>query len=400
MARDPIALVEAAYRLDLLEEGWLRALVDAAPWLDGGLGLMAYTYEIDGPSVALGPFVTKDGTTAMDSAAREIHAAPSWDGVVRAYLTPCFASMRDVMAGSGDSKLVHTIERSLPSGVVDVLGLVAHDPSGQGLVLAGPRPALVHVPKREIPHARRLAAHLAAALLLRRALSEGRGSVDAVLTPRGRVLHATEPSKDARSLEALSEATRARDTARGAARRRDAEGALDAWRARVDGRWSLVDADERDGKALVLAHANALSVPEPSGLAPRERQVAICAALGWSNELVAYTLGLSESSVASSLAAARQKLGVRSRVELVASLASLATMPARPKTTLHRDLDALTPAERDVLTLVVQGASNADIARARTRSERTVANQVAAVLRKTGAGSRAELAARLLCDSP
>lgn len=54
----------------------------------------------------------------------------------------------------------------------------------------------------------------------------------------------------------------------------------------------------------------------------------------------------------------------------------------------------LTAAERDVLDRIVHGDSNAEIARARSSSERTVANQVASLLRKTGAASRFELIRR------
>lgn len=54
-----------------------------------------------------------------------------------------------------------------------------------------------------------------------------------------------------------------------------------------------------------------------------------------------------------------------------------------------------TAAERAVLALVVGGAGNAAIARARGTSLRTVANQVASLLRKSGMSSRLELIARL-----
>ncbi len=56
---------------------------------------------------------------------------------------------------------------------------------------------------------------------------------------------------------------------------------------------------------------------------------------------------------------------------------------------------ALSAAEREVLDLVVQGKSNAEIARARGTSVRTVANQVASMLKKLGAGSRFELIGRI-----
>jgi DNA-binding NarL/FixJ family response regulator len=59
-----------------------------------------------------------------------------------------------------------------------------------------------------------------------------------------------------------------------------------------------------------------------------------------------------------------------------------------------RPPDELTSAERDVLARVARGQSNAAIARARKTSVRTVANQVASLLRKTGASSRYDLICR------
>ncbi len=56
--------------------------------------------------------------------------------------------------------------------------------------------------------------------------------------------------------------------------------------------------------------------------------------------------------------------------------------------------DELTPAERQVALAALSGLSNADIARMRGSSPRTVANQLAAIFRKLGVRSRAELAAR------
>jgi DNA-binding CsgD family transcriptional regulator len=55
---------------------------------------------------------------------------------------------------------------------------------------------------------------------------------------------------------------------------------------------------------------------------------------------------------------------------------------------------ALTHAEQDVLARVLAGHSNAAIARARGTSPRTVANQIAALLRRFELGSRRALIAR------
>ena len=62
-------------------------------------------------------------------------------------------------------------------------------------------------------------------------------------------------------------------------------------------------------------------------------------------------------------------------------------------------MSQLTPVEREVATLAAAGMSNAAIGRCRGTSERTVANQMASILRKLEVGSRYELAAHLaLCS--
>ena len=58
-------------------------------------------------------------------------------------------------------------------------------------------------------------------------------------------------------------------------------------------------------------------------------------------------------------------------------------------------LPALTVAERDVVSLILRGASNRQIAEHRRTSERTVANQIAAIFQKLQVGSRAELVLRV-----
>ncbi len=53
--------------------------------------------------------------------------------------------------------------------------------------------------------------------------------------------------------------------------------------------------------------------------------------------------------------------------------------------------DVLTAAERDVCRHILSGAANREIAARRSCSHRTVANQVATILRKLGISSRAQL---------
>jgi DNA-binding NarL/FixJ family response regulator len=60
---------------------------------------------------------------------------------------------------------------------------------------------------------------------------------------------------------------------------------------------------------------------------------------------------------------------------------------------------ALTNTEAQIVSALVSGHSNAQIAMARGRSTRTVGNQVAAIFRKLGVRSRAELLALLFAQT-
>jgi len=62
---------------------------------------------------------------------------------------------------------------------------------------------------------------------------------------------------------------------------------------------------------------------------------------------------------------------------------------------LPRGVEELTPSERAVVTLVLRGHSNLEIARIRETSPYTVSNQLSAIYRKVGVSSRRELKAKL-----
>ena len=62
--------------------------------------------------------------------------------------------------------------------------------------------------------------------------------------------------------------------------------------------------------------------------------------------------------------------------------------------------DTLSTAEKEVCLLLLDGATNAEVAERRRTAVRTVANQVASILRKLGADSRAELPLALARQNP
>jgi DNA-binding CsgD family transcriptional regulator len=90
----------------------------------------------------------------------------------------------------------------------------------------------------------------------------------------------------------------------------------------VAGRWSLVDQFERDGRRYIVAHENVPRARGPVALTEREKQILAYAVLGHHNKLIAYELGIADSTVRVLMARAAAKLGVRTRADLLRAFAS------------------------------------------------------------------------------
>jgi DNA-binding NarL/FixJ family response regulator len=185
------------------------------------------------------------------------------------------------------------------------------------------------------------------------------------------------------------------------------------WRDLRAQRLAVVASAERGGEHFLLLRACG---PVHGSLTRREHEVATLAAAGHANKAIAYELGITISTVSVYLMKASRKLGAASRVELihawqVASRAQrvAARIPAGARgweveregaivvayPAESGDLPAdLTAAQREVAAALLDGQSNAEIALARGRSARTIANQVASIFRRLGVASRGELAAR------
>ena len=96
------------------------------------------------------------------------------------------------------------------------------------------------------------------------------------------------------------------------------EQAADLWRALVAGQWSLVDHFDHGGCRFLVLHRNEVTVRPWHLLGLRARHVVACAAMGRSNKQIACDLGVTPSAIAMCVARAAKKLGIASRVELIA----------------------------------------------------------------------------------
>jgi DNA-binding CsgD family transcriptional regulator len=318
-----IDVVEVAYDVDAKEESWLKCLARTGePLFDEGLGMFAFTYDATVPErMTMGGFVhTRKGAPFDPSTALAgIHAnGPQ-------YIRDTFRSLAAEGVRSTPGFTGSLAERMFDAnGTGDLLVINGVDPSGRGICMGAFTAVRVRLSSVQRASYGRLASHLANAYRLRRRLAaEGVArrapwGADAVLSPRGRVEHVE--SADARlqrSRSALHAAAVAVDRARGRLRNIDAESALGQWSGLVDGRWSLVDKFDSDGRRYVLARRNEPNVSGLQLLTERERAVAAYAALGRTNKLIAYDLGIAHSTVRVLLSRAFGKLGVRTREGLV-----------------------------------------------------------------------------------
>ena len=104
-----------------------------------------------------------------------------------------------------------------------------------------------------------------------------------------------------------------------------------AWCALYEGRWTVVESVERDGRRFLVVRPDAPfrdgargSVaevagnrpPTPPRLSAQEARVLAALGKGYSNKLIAYELGVAISTVSTLLARAARKLGCKTRIAL------------------------------------------------------------------------------------
>lgn len=320
---DLVALLERAYALDAEDDAWLAGIADASkPMLDRGMGIFAFLYQtMNVTAWSLGKVVNIGAPPEVPEVLRAVAPQSPAEMTRRFFWSePCITVLELLGEGPGADFLRNVMG---PHGAEDVLMIKAADPSGVALSLCAPLHEQTPIGRSTAALWSRLAAHLAAAHRLRRVLRDVAASArafsgaEAVLSPEGRCEHAEGPAQSANARTTLRAAAVQIDRARGRLRKKDPEAALDLWRGLVAGRWSLVDQFDTDGRRYLVARRNDPRTPDPRALTERERQVAHFVALGHTNKLVAYELGLSEASVATHLRRAVGKLGVGGRVQLV-----------------------------------------------------------------------------------
>lgn len=282
---DLARLVEAAYGSVPDDREWLENLLEAVrPFLDHGLGVVGVFYDISDaakPDMRSPIFLgTPEGAEAAFDAM--VQHAP--EGLFASLLrkVPSCATLSDRLAaiGKGIEREPLSDQVLAPLGVRDFLSLAATDASGAGCLVGAPLPDVMSASSLDVDLWTAIAAHVTAGMRLRRQPAEAN----------------REPRGDA----------------------------LPVWAALVAGRWTVVDKFERgDERFLVAKRTHDTPKPPRIALTAREHEVVARAAMGQSNKLIAYELGIAPSTVAGHLTKAAEKLGVKTRIELITAFARM-----------------------------------------------------------------------------
>ena len=330
---DPVSLIETAYRLDGGLGEWKEEILEVAYQdLDVGLGTAIWEISVgeDGRPHTGGIVSKGRAKEPMAELIRQTTAAFGDPDIQRHFRSDLvFGTASERMADYYDDFTEDpTYQRyAHPYGVYDFRGILITDPSGTALALGAVLGEVDSTSVEQRERWARLGAHIAAGYRLQRSQLESSPEaedVDAILTPTGELEAATsQEAKHPEMREALKRRVRSIDHARGELRHTEPDEAVELWKGLLAGRYSLVDYVDSDGRRFVLARRNEPSVDKPRPLSSRERQVIHYAALGHSNQLIAYELGLADSTVATLLNRGLDKLGLESRFQLIQLAAAL-----------------------------------------------------------------------------
>jgi DNA-binding CsgD family transcriptional regulator len=323
MAADPITVLESSYRFDLPTQEWLRGLATAAGALvEGHDGVFAALYRVgDGVDILAAASVGCSLDLAQSLFRVELPESER-RALTQAYRTQRFGTFLEVCLPFPVG-LAHYRQLFAAAGIGDIQALNACDPTGFGCSLNFRLSHRCKISPRTRALWSRIGAHVASGYRMRRHLDSADPieGADAVLEPGGELAHAAGEATSRSARDRLRDAVRHIEHARGQMRRSDPQEAVQLWRGLVDGRWSLLDCFDTDGRRYVVARRNDPSTDDPRALTPRERQIAGYVEMGHSNKLIAYELGLTPSAVSRHIASSAAKLGARTRTELVAALA-------------------------------------------------------------------------------
>lgn len=326
---DLLSIVEAAYCLDGSLQQWKTGVLDATDRAIGSqLGGFACSFR-----------AKPDDTVTLDrSSTAIVWQAPELiekilDGLINMPQTWVSTHLEKVrsagyctLTSEADPQAKLSYRRDLAhTGVHDGINMSCMDLDGEGILLSigVPSPAGF---TQEIRHGlTKVATHILAGMRLRKRFAGGGlpvpgaesrpASVGAILSPDGAILDAQGEAKLATARRALRTAVLDVERARTSLRQQPGR-ALALWKGLVSARWTLVEEFDSHGSRYVVARENAPEPKRVTFLTLTENSVVSYASRGFSTKEIAYTLGISATTVRVLLMRAARRCGVRSREEL------------------------------------------------------------------------------------
>ena len=319
--------LEALYDLEQPRDDWFRGTLRAANTaFDRGAGVGMILYDASGEAPRIDAIDGVNLEPRFIELSQDVHRQPALaQTILSTYRNVVCTTMPDQVR---TDDLPYMEDLYAEFDVRDQILINGGNPDGLGCVLYVFSKSRIEL--RAEPRAlfARIASHLSTAYRLHRRLHDAPrpecGGVEAVLRVDGRVEHANGALKAKALLRHLSAAVGRREWAKSSEGKTNGDRTVAAWRPMVAARWSLVDAYERNGVRYVTARENSPVRAGISSLSAREQQVTSLAALGHSNKLIAYELGLAHSTVRVLFARAAAKLGARTRAEVIERIRALA----------------------------------------------------------------------------
>jgi len=319
MTKDPLMVLDAIYTFAPDNDAWLDGIVRALEPYDLGGGIGAYTSNL-GPDLAVTAVAnyTRYPTSTIHAMAE--HLPPAFYRRMHAPM-PLSFSHDEIHRWASDLGVDSTNWAAPVPGFTPppaAWAVIGGDANVETTTLAfhcgGSKTTFS---KRDGEMLEYIAAHLGSALRLRSVLgrlpSPDDDAVEAVISTEGALLDArhSELETTAPLLEAVRRSEKTK------LRRATAEERIEVWTALVEGRWSILERTDSDGKRFMLACRNDPRTSSLRLLTSRERSVVAYAAVGHSFKYIAYELGIPLSTTAVILETAMRKLGIQSREELI-----------------------------------------------------------------------------------
>jgi DNA-binding CsgD family transcriptional regulator len=325
-----VSFLEAVYALELDDRNWLKRVLSAMSDLCGNeQHYVGFFYDASNVEDF------KLWNAAIPRAPEELaQAFGLFQAVVK---NPAFVSttFRNLHVGSarrtGMPYMRAVLAERERTGWGDIFNINGIDPSGVGCNVAiGARVTEYVPPLSDMVVYRRLASHLAAAFRARRRLgvsqldgdvdhkpASGLDGAEAILDDQGRFVHAVGEATSRLAQEQIRSSAASIDSLRTKKARGAGRSGLEHWHPLTGARWTLLDSFEEGGRRYVVARENQAQVDGLAQLTDRERQIVLHAALGLTNKHIAYSLGISDTTVRVLIARAANRLGLRTRRELL-----------------------------------------------------------------------------------